>query len=141
MLAERFPCLDRPTHLIPIAEQVAPGPPDNVGVCANGAAPPEVAPGPLEAPTPRTRVEPLAPQRFALQVTIVQETHDKLHYLQALLSHRIAPNDLAAALDRALDLAIAQLEKRKFAATSRPRPGRTTPGTPRYIPADVRRKV
>jgi 5-methylcytosine-specific restriction endonuclease McrA len=86
-------------------------------------------------------VEPLSPQRFALQVTIGQETHDKLRYLQALLSHRIPTHDLAGALDRALDLAIAQLEKRKFATTSRPRPGRTTSGNPRYIPADVRRKV
>jgi hypothetical protein len=141
MLAERFPSLDRPTLLSPIAEQVAPGSAENRGVAANGAGPAEVAPGPLQAPAPRTRVEPLAPQRFALQVTIGQETHDKLCYLQALLSHRIAPNDVAGALDRALDLAIAQLEKRKFAATSRPRPGRTSSGNPRYIPADVRRKV
>jgi 5-methylcytosine-specific restriction endonuclease McrA len=141
MLADRFPCLDRPTHLIPIAEQVAPGPPDDRGACANGAAPPEVAPGPLEAPTPRTRVEPLAPQRFALQVTIGQETHDKLRYLQTLLSHRVPTNDLAGALDRALDLAIAQLEKRKLAATSRPRSSRATSENPRYISAEVRRKV
>jgi hypothetical protein len=141
MLADRFPCLDRPTHLIPIAEQVAPGPPDDRGACANGAAPPEVAPGPLEAPTPRAKVEPLSPQRFALQVTIGQETHDKLRYLQVLLSHRIPPNDLAGALDRALDLAIAQLEKRKFAATSRPRSSRATSENPRYISAEVRRKV
>ena len=39
-------------------------------------------------PPPLTRVKPLAPERFALQVTIGQATHEKLERAQALLRHR-----------------------------------------------------
>ena len=88
----------------------------------------------------------MAPARFALQVTIDQRTHDKLRRAQELLGHQVASRDLAGVLDRALDALIAQLEKRKFAATSKPRAsaGQQTPRTssnPRYIPAQVRRAV
>jgi hypothetical protein len=58
-------------------------------------------------------VAPLAPQRFALQITIGQSTHDKLRYAQQLLSHQVASSDVAEVLDRALDALIGQLEKRK----------------------------
>jgi 5-methylcytosine-specific restriction endonuclease McrA len=82
----------------------------------------------------------LAPQRFALQLTIGQSTYEKLQYAQALLGHQLAPGDLPAVFDRALDALIGQLEQRKFAATAKPRPRRATPGK-RQIPAHVRRAV
>jgi hypothetical protein len=59
-----------------------------------------------------------------------------------LLGHQIPSGDLAEVLDRALDLLIAHLEKRKFAATDKPRrpkAGRTCLG--RHIPAEVKRAV
>ena len=88
------------------------------------------------------RVTPLAPQRFALQVMIGQETHDKLRHAQALLGHQIPAGEIAEVLDRALDALIRQLEKRKFAATSRPRRGPSrSSANPRHIPAEVKRAV
>ena len=85
---------------------------------------------------------PVSSASFALQFTIGQATHDKLLYAQALLSHRLHSGDIAQVFDRALDLLIAQLEKRKFAATARPRPGtRRSSANPRYIPAHVKRAV
>ncbi|HYM81393.1 MAG TPA: hypothetical protein VEY91_08275, partial [Candidatus Limnocylindria bacterium] len=100
------------------------------------------APGQVEPVVPRAKVAPLSPQRFALQLTIGQDTYDKLQYAQALLSHQISAGEMAAVLDRALDALIHQLEKRKFAATSRPHPSlrRSTVGK-RHIPADVKRTV
>jgi 5-methylcytosine-specific restriction endonuclease McrA len=85
---------------------------------------------------------PLAPERFALQVTMGQGTHDKLRYAQALLGHAVPSGDLAAVLDRALDQLIERLERRKFAACARSTP-RRRPHAPagRYVPAQVRRTV
>jgi hypothetical protein len=47
---------------------------------------------------------------------------------------------VAEALDRAFDALLEKLEKRKFAATQRPRVCRGS-ANPRYVPADVRRAV
>ncbi|OGF16713.1 MAG: hypothetical protein A2W00_14655 [Candidatus Eisenbacteria bacterium RBG_16_71_46] len=71
-----------------------------------------------------------------------QRTHDKLRYAQALLGHQVPSGDMAEVLDRALDALIERLEKRKFAATDRPRPGprRSTAGG-RHVPAHVKRGV
>ena len=44
---------------------------------------------------PKPRPVPLAPRRYKLQVTIGQETRDKLDALQALLSHQIPDGDPA----------------------------------------------
>jgi hypothetical protein len=95
-----------------------------------------------EAPTPRARIEPLAPQRFAIQVTVGQTTHDKLRRAQELLGHRVASGDLEQVLDRALDALIRQLEHAKFAATDKPRAARqrSTAGK-RHVPAHVKRAV
>jgi hypothetical protein len=87
-------------------------------------------------------VAPLAPGRFALQVTIGQSTHDKLRYAQSLLGHQLPSGDVAQVLDRALDALIRMLEKRKFAPTTRPRRGHRRPTSDgRHISADVRRTV
>src|SRR5207244_976135 len=109
---------------------------------------PSSSPGPVHQHAPgrveseRPKVTTLSPQRFALQVTLEQTTHDKLRYLQALLSHQVPSGDLARVLDGAFDAAIRELERGKFAATDKPRPGhgRSRPRG-RYIPAEVRRAV
>jgi 5-methylcytosine-specific restriction endonuclease McrA len=86
-------------------------------------------------------------ERYLLQVTISKSTHDKLRYVQALLSHAVSKGNVAEVLDRSLDALIAQAEKRKFAApSSNPRSvlaqqRRSSTQRPRYIPAPVRRTV
>jgi hypothetical protein len=84
---------------------------------------------------------PLAPRRYKLQVTIGQETRDKLDELQALLSHQVPDGDPAEILGRALDALLAQTKKRKAAATDRPRRPRTPKKKNRAIPARARRTV
>jgi hypothetical protein len=89
---------------------------------------------------PRPKVAPLSAGRYALQVTIAADTHEKLRYAQALLGHAVPTGDLAEVLDRALDALVAQLEKQKFAKTSRPGRPRSS-DDPRHIPAHVKRAV
>jgi 5-methylcytosine-specific restriction endonuclease McrA len=77
-----------------------------------------------------------------MQVTIDRSTYDKLERARALLSHAIPSRDVAQVLDRALDALIAQLEKRKLGATTKPRERRRpTRQDSRHIPAHVKRAV
>jgi hypothetical protein len=99
---------------------------------------------PLCAPAAPSRpavIAPLAPQRYKVQLTVGQETHDKLRRVQDLLRHAIPDGDPAAIFDRALTLLLVELEKKKLAQAGRPRPATlATPGS-RHIPAAVRREV
>jgi hypothetical protein len=149
LLAERFPRPDLPAGVEPLHGNrvwsgqtlLAARPVDassNSGARDPAGAPP--AARPAADPAPWARVKPLSPERFALQVTIGQETRDKLEYAKALLGHAVPPGDLAGVLDRALDALVERLEKQKFAATSRPRAQRSS-ADPRHIPAQVKRTV
>ena len=145
LLAERFPR----SELLPMVvalpagtarDQHAPGhvgdtcPPATTTTCGG-----ELAPGPVAS---RAKLAPVAPERYALQVTIGRDTYEKLRHAEALLSHAIPAGDLAAVLDRLIDLGVAQLEKRRFCAARRPRPRRRRgSANPRHIPAHVKRVV
>ena len=96
-------------------------------------------PGPSEVPP--QPIQAVSPERFTLQVTIDKTTHDLLLYAQDLMSHSMNPHDLSGVLQRVLRLGVQQLEKRKFAATDRPRVSRGPLASPRQIPAAVRRAV
>jgi len=108
---------------------------------------------PKTAPPARPAVVvPLAPERYKVQFTASAATREKLRRAQELLCHRIPGGDVAAVIDLALDLLVRDLEKKKFAATDRPRTsgagmaalrvdGPTAPGASRHIPAEVKRAV
>ena len=133
LLAERFPQPDLPTLIAPLAPttyacQLAPG--------RVNFSPTEHA-GPPPAPQ---KLTPLAPQRFGVQFTVDQETHDDLLYAQALLGHAVPNGDVAQVFARALKALIAKLEQQKFAKTDRPRPCRHSEDE-RHIPAEVKRAV
>ena len=129
----------------------APRPPDRADVVIGSAvtsghveptAPPRVA-APTCTPTPArpALVTPLAPERYRVQFTMSREAHDKLRRAQDLLRHTIPTGDPAAIIERALTVLIEDLEKRKLAAVSRPRPGKSSPADSRHVPASVRREV
>jgi hypothetical protein len=143
-LAGRFPR----TELLPLVEalparpefrQLASGPVEDRPRNAGGSV--ELASRPVHA-TPTASVNPQADKRFALHVTIDQATRERLQRAQELLSHRIPSGDVAQVLGLALKALVERLEKRKFAATSKPRPRavRST-ANPRHIPAPVKRAV
>jgi len=90
---------------------------------------------------PPSKVAPVAAERFLIQATVGRTTQEKLHYIQDLLGHELPSGDLAQVLDQSFDAMIEKLEKRKFAATSRPRRGGRPSTNPRHIPAHVKRAV
>ena len=141
MLAERFPRTELLSLVQGIpAAQLAPGRVESRESVRE--FPGQLAPGPVEVNAQRSRVRPLSPMSFALQITIGKSTHDKLRYAQELLSHRLPSGDIAQVFDRALDALVGQLEKRKFAAASKPRSRSSHPsGRARHIPAHVKRAV
>jgi hypothetical protein len=64
---------------------------------------------------------PLSERRYKIQLTADQSLHHKVREAQNLLGHRAGNGDLAEVFDRALDLLVKDLRKKKFAETDRPR--------------------
>ena len=94
---------------------------------------------PLVAPRPVVR--PLAPQRYEIRFTASAETRERLRRAQDLLGHAVPSGDVAQVIDRALIVLVAELERRKFAATPHPRRSAGQSDDSRNIPAEVRRTV
>jgi len=92
-------------------------------------------------PASRTTLEPIAPRRYLLKLTIGQDSHDKLQRLRALLRHSIPDGDTEKILNRALGSLLDQVERPKCAKASKPRCAPPASGRGRYIPAGVRREV
>ena len=108
----------------------------------------QLAPGQVEsaitpaAPHPPTaRVTPVGPQKYAYQFNVAQSGHEKFEYLRALLGHQVPSGNRDEIFELAMDLAIRELEKSKFSATSQPRDARRPTQSPRHIPARVQRAV
>jgi hypothetical protein len=147
LLAHRFPEPDVAARVRkvpsrrfkPAAESLAaapaPPPPPALDRGAGAAAD-------LPMPTvARPVVRPLAPERYEIRFTASGELREKLRVAQDLLGHAIPSGDIAQVFDRALTLLVAQMSKRKFAATGRPLRSRGQSETSRNIPAEVRRRV
>ena len=96
---------------------------------------------PVEPSRRPIEIRPLAPEYYKVQFTVSRETHDKLRQAQDLLRHRVPNGDVAAIFDRALSLLLAELQRSKHAATTRPRLTETTGTQSRHVPAAVRRDV
>jgi hypothetical protein len=107
LLARRFPRPDVPDTLRRVPARPA-----------SRSSAGEVAPLRLE-PTPGG-TEPLSPDRYAVRFTASAELRDKLEHAKNLMSHQNPNLDLAAVVERALDLLIEKLEKRKLGKTARP---------------------
>jgi 5-methylcytosine-specific restriction endonuclease McrA len=85
-------------------------------------------------------VTSLAPQRFGFQFTCDQETRELYEEVRDLLSHQIPGGEMSLVFKRALEMAKAQLMKRKYAATDRPGRSRGSKSS-RHIPAETKREV
>jgi hypothetical protein len=108
---------------------------------------------PPPAAGPRPIVRPTAPERYRVQFTIGEATHEKLRRLQTLLRTEIPGGDPGVIFDRAISLLLEHVEKKKLGATARPRSRapirretdnediRTPPPSSRDIPRAVKRAV
>jgi hypothetical protein len=94
-------------------------------------------------PTParRPEVSPLSTQEFLVRFTARASTRDNLRRAQDLLRHALPSGDVAEIFDRALRLFVRDLERMKFAATDRPRPGLGPARGSRNVGATVKRAV
>jgi 5-methylcytosine-specific restriction endonuclease McrA len=85
------------------------------------------------------RLEPLSAARYRIQFTADAALKDKLERAKHLLSHVNPSGDLAVIVDRALDLLLTDLEKKKLAKTDRPKRGQSA--KPKTITRAARREV
>jgi hypothetical protein len=134
-----IPC-DRPAatpSLInaPDAVSILPLPPTS----ASAAPAPAVVAPPI--PSRLALVAPLAPERYKVQFTVSQKTHDQLRRAQDLLRHAVPSGDPAEIFARALTLLVEHLERTKFARVMRPREPRGPITPSRHIPSSVKRAV
>jgi 5-methylcytosine-specific restriction endonuclease McrA len=106
----------------------------------------------MAPPSPAARrnnkpVVALSPRRYKIEITVDQDTHDKLRILQDLLSHQNPDADPAVIVSQALDLLLTETLKKKAAMTNQPRRKRESDGSQpeekrsRAIPAAIRREV
>jgi len=154
LVAELAPRLDVPSSVRKLPN-IAPAVPTAPVPAIQAAAiaipvPPASLPAIPPPLTPRRPIiEATSPQRYRVQFTIGEESHDKLRRLQTLLRREIPDGDPAAIVDRALTLLLERVERQKLAAAAKPRPARPIrPGTDtealrtipnsREIPSDVR---
>ncbi|HKQ56307.1 MAG TPA: HNH endonuclease [Candidatus Eisenbacteria bacterium] len=136
LLAERFPR----AGMLPLDEH-APGHVEQGPAVADPSASGPVtqyAPGHVATPT---RVVALGPDSCGMHFEMSRRAMDKLLYLKELLGHRAATMSQGEIYEESLDAHVQLLEKRLFAATSRPRTGCRRTMNPRHIPAQVKRAV
>ncbi len=103
---------------------------------------------PTPVPTPterRERVQPLAADRFKVQLTVSRATRDKLQAVQALMSHKKGTG-LEQVLEQALGLLHDKLLKEKFGVGRRRRKSKkpeaeAKPSESASVPVAVRAEV
>jgi 5-methylcytosine-specific restriction endonuclease McrA len=134
LVAERFPRTDAPSRIQTLPAVTHHGAQlggANAGPITSGV------PGPKPA-----RVEPLSPERYKVQFTASVELKEKIERAADLMRHANPSGDLSIVMDRALDLLIAQLEKRRLGKAARAPKNASTRRTRKgYVPRAVRRDV
>lgn len=152
---EQLVALNRPQPDVPSVVRKLPSPrPQDVaetpalyaGSSPDAVKEPEPRPAAVDVTSLRSRtapaaVTPLSPDRYKIQFTASREAYEKLGRAQSLLRHVIPNGDPAAVFERALDVLLADLERKKLAVTSRPRQAKEPAPGSRHIPAAVRREV
>jgi 5-methylcytosine-specific restriction endonuclease McrA len=146
LLAGRFPRPDVPTTIRKLPEPPANGGSStssttsaNAGgsTFALGASPSEGAPQPA-----RGSIEPLSAARYCVEFTASAELREKLELCRDLMSHANPSRELGVVVERAVDLLLADLEKKRLARTKRPRPtARSRGAKPGRVTSEVRRQV
>jgi hypothetical protein len=77
----------------------------------------------------RIAMEALSPGRHRFEFTGSSELRDKVEYARSLMRHSNPKGDLGVIVERGMDLLIAELEKKQFGKTTRPRKTAAEPDT------------
>jgi 5-methylcytosine-specific restriction endonuclease McrA len=140
LLARRFPRPDVVSRIRKLPSPVVSAPARSIndarptegespaeGTPAVAAAPPSAVPRGASIPIvpARASIEPTSEARYRIQLNASSALKEKLELFKALVSHSVPSGDIAAVLERALDLALEQAKKQRFAKTERPRSLRT----------------
>jgi hypothetical protein len=141
LVAQRFPAPDVRALVRKVPERRAVEP-----ACAPAAglvndAKPAVLELSVAPPVKPTVVAPLAPERFKVQFTASGELVAKLRRAQDLLRHQLPDGDVATVCERALDVLLAELEKKRFGKVKKPRASAKTRSNTRHVPNEVKRQV
>jgi 5-methylcytosine-specific restriction endonuclease McrA len=139
LLAERFPKPDVPLRLETVAAPALSVQTVEQAVGCGGSVD-EVSAQTPQTPAPRPTVAPLAPDRYGVRFTMGQATHEAMRLVEQLLGRRVTSDDMDEALGQGFKAMAAAIEKRKFAATDRPRSQRKA-SRGRHIPAEVKRAI
>jgi 5-methylcytosine-specific restriction endonuclease McrA len=86
-------------------------------------------PGAFVPSSIRERVEPLSKSRFRVEFTAREQLVSKLERCRDLMSHANPSRDLAVVVERAVDLLLADLERKRIARTTRSRSARSVAGS------------
>jgi 5-methylcytosine-specific restriction endonuclease McrA len=75
----------------------------------------------LELRTATKPIVPLSPRRYKIEITVDEETHDKLRSLQDLLGRSATGRDPAAIISRAIEVLLDRTLTRRAGCTDRPK--------------------
>jgi hypothetical protein len=146
LLAQRFPQTEVLPMVQPIAQpngapnaSLGPEPiqetAERVGIFTD-----EQVPEPVATIVQRPKVAPLSAQSFELHATIDRDAHEMMMYAQSLMG-RVGSEQIPGVLKRAFKALVAELEKKKFGATTRRQRTPRAPSNRRHVPAHVRHAV
>jgi hypothetical protein len=96
-------------------------------------------PAPAQVAKP-ARVEPLRPEQYGIHFTANRALKEKLDRARDLLRFQ-GGSDLATVIDRALTMLLADLEKKRFAKTDKPRKTAAPNTQTRRVPNAIKRAV
>jgi hypothetical protein len=141
LLACRFPEAEPRAMIRPLGPAPTHAPTTSPVLAMDAPSAAIAGPATTAVDRPAASATPRPPERYEIRFTADAQTHANLRRAQDLLGHAVRGSDLGGVFARALTLLVADLEKKKLAATGQPRPAReATPGS-RAIPAAVRRAV
>jgi hypothetical protein len=86
-------------------------------------------------------IEPLSEARFRVEFTASEELRRKLELCRDLMSHANPSRDLGAVIERAVDLLLVDLERKRLGRAKRPRGARDRKQKPSRVTTAVRREV
>jgi len=109
----------RPPNASAASTTEAPSPARPAATQSDPVAPPPFTPAPPHAPAPppgpaSRSIEPLSPERYKVQLTANAELKRKIELARDLMRHAVPSGDLAAIVERAIDMLIQQTLKRRF---------------------------